>query len=325
MKTLPLLTTGLTVAFVAAALHTGTARACLPLPSVMPFGLPLPTSSTISTATTIHIVAETQPTWVEVTAGGKLVKTDGVELVSGMHLPNERGKLWRVRGLNLSDTNSILQASSEYVVSMTYGGKRRELTRFTTASGYDKQQGTAPLLRAVKLWRVRYPAGLGGMCIYSEYHAFIELDYEPAAIPDTPSGSVIYTVRLWPKTGGQRQDWSFTGAHVFKGAPPKAPDYMPGAWPTDLDPSREYCVTITARGYGDLARLTLTSEEKCTQVTSLNYDGPRSGKETESGEGCALLPSRGRRHPWGLLALLLPLLVLRSVRRRGGRGARHRR
>ena len=42
------------------------------------------------------------------------------------------------------------------------------MTRFTTAAGYDKAEGTAAVLNAVHLWRVRYPvADIGsGNCVF---------------------------------------------------------------------------------------------------------------------------------------------------------------
>ena len=65
------------------------------------------------------------------------------------------------------------------------------MTRFTTAAGYDKIEGTAPVVNAVHLWRVRYPvADIGsGNCVFAEYHGFITVDYDPGTVPNTPAAS----------------------------------------------------------------------------------------------------------------------------------------
>jgi len=333
MKIRPVLVSCLSTVLAVVLLRSA-ASACTPPPEVTPYALPRPTSSLISTATSIHIVSYHRPQWVEVTAGGAVVKTDGVELVSDMYLKNARGKLWRVQGLA---EQYFLPFSSEIVVTTSsFDGKsKQELTRFTTAAGYDKKHGTAPVLHSIKLWRVHYPVELlnSGECIFAEYRGLISLDYDPAVIPDTPDESVIYTLSLRPKTGGLREQISFTGAQLLKGSTATKPPHVPNFpdWPTDLDPTREYCASIVASGYGDLARLPLTSNKVCAKVTPFEYgakqdgasdgpsaDGPApadlgpgdpgvdvgSGVSSDRGSGCSFDPT-GERSPWSLVVLLL--------------------
>jgi hypothetical protein len=261
------------------------AYACSPPLPVKPFAIPRPSAAPVSTATSIYIVSDGRPPWVEVTANGTLVKTDGVEAVGGMFLSSARGQLWRVLGLD------ILQPSAEHVVSATLGGQKVELTRFTTASGYDKQQGSAPLLRSAKFWRVHYPPEMigGGSCVFAEYHAFISLDYDAASIPDTPPESVTYSVVVYPKSHSSQQALYFSGADPFRGGEPKPPDYFPGMtyFPSDLDPTLQYCAMLSARGYGDIARLALWSSEVCASVTPLWY-GPQP-------DGALVVGDRGQR------------------------------
>jgi hypothetical protein len=224
------------------------------------------------------------------------------------------------------------------------GLARRELTRFTTASGYDKVQGTAPKLLSVELWRVRYPVSeIGsGNCVFDEYHGFIRLAYEPAVIPNTSPDGTIYSVTLVPKNGSLTQTFSFPGSALFTGQSPELDLHAFGPWRPELDPSREYCASISAFGDGDLARLPVRSERLCAPVKEVSSIGgqvpsadagvpsaeagvpateagieaqiPSSGKVAE---GCSC--SLGRRSSairgW-VIAATAALLMSRRTRRR---------
>jgi len=96
------------------------------------------------------------------------------------------------------------------------------LSQFTTASGYDKLEGTPPKIQSLRLWRVRYPKDeiRAGRCVFSEYHGFIEFGIEPASIPNTTAAGTLYTLRLAPETGGETQSISFVGSAPFLGRDP---------------------------------------------------------------------------------------------------------
>jgi hypothetical protein len=173
----------------------------------------------------------------------------------------------------------MLSSSAEHVLS----DGATELTRFTTAAGYDKTPGTAPALHSLQLWRVRYPLSeiASGDCVFSEYQGFILLDWDPAVIPNTTADGTLYTLALSPKTGGSTQTFLFTGNTNFHGQAPTGPDYFPSLFSPELDAVREYCVTLSAIGDGDLARGQLRSESVCASVTEIVKAAPKSS-------GCAL-------------------------------------
>ena len=72
-------------------------------------------------------------------------------------------------------------------------------------------------------------------------------------IPGTPDESVVSTITLAPRHGGaQAQSFTFTGP--FKGFPAFTDAYsLPStaAWKPDLDPTLEYCVSVSSFGFGD--------------------------------------------------------------------------
>ncbi|MCC6751869.1 MAG: hypothetical protein IT371_29720 [Deltaproteobacteria bacterium] len=284
-------------------LSVRTSEACTPFPAVAPYALPRPSSTPISTATSIHIISEQRPAWVEVTAAGSLVKTDGLELLGNVYLKGNTGRAWRVLGLDAANPNGLLLPSTEYVVSGIIGGTRVELTRFSTGAGYDKRPGTPPVLRSIKLWRVHY-ARRTSTCVSGDYQAFIELDYQPAAVPDSPPASVLYTLWLSPKTGGPMERIYFTGADLYVGGGPLPPDNGPRhpKWPSDLDPTREYCAIMSAAGIGDLSRQPLQSDTACAPVTlveSTASPSPSGGPAPDAGLGGGSGNSAGCAVPGG--------------------------
>lgn len=123
--------------------------------------------------------------------------------------------------LEIGAATGLLEGSAEYVLSLPGGdGGAAVLTDFTTAAGYDKAAGTAPNLRELHLWRVRYPVAdiASGNCVFAEYQTFITVDYDPATIPNTDPSSVVQTFALVPQTGGTRQTFVYA-----VGAPRSAP------------------------------------------------------------------------------------------------------
>jgi hypothetical protein len=137
---------------------------------------------------------------------------------------------------------------------------------------------------------VRYPVseiGAGG-CVFAEYHGFVELDWDAALVPATGADAVVYKIWLAPKTGGLVQSFTFLGGQHFAGHAPVSPSYMPSMiWSPDLDPTREYCATITAFGYGDRARVELRSEQRCAPVAQLCEEGAADCSSTAIDAGVA--------------------------------------
>jgi hypothetical protein len=169
----------------------------------------------------------------------------------------------------------------------------------------------------VHLWRVRYPvADIGsGNCVFDEYTGFITIDYVPATIPNTAAASVVHTFTLAPKNGGSAQTFVYTGDTPFTGAEPTGAYPQPtGLWQPELDPTRSYCLSISAFGDGDIARLSVSSQSVCTDVVQLSAAGapPPPGA---GGGGCAIAaPPEGALPAWAL-ALALALVIRRNRRR----------
>jgi hypothetical protein len=204
--------------------------------------------------------------------------------------------VWQVQA---ATSGSMLVGGAEHVLSQTAssGGGATELTRFTTALGYDKAQGTAPVLRGMHLWRVRYPVAdiNSGNCVFAEYHGFITVDYDPATVPNTAASSVVHGFGLAPQNGGTEQTFVYVGDTPFTGLEPTGGYPLPiGAWQPELDPTRKYCLGISAFGDGDIARLPLASQQVCADVVQLSATGapppPQigGGAAGGGGGGCAI-------------------------------------
>lgn len=313
---------GVLVASVTSALGVRSAEACSPLLAATHMLNPRTGATNVSTATSLMLFSGQAPAGLTLLANGQNVPLSipaplGFGIDGGPSLAVPRATYWRVLA---ATSDSMLIPSAEHVLTQTQGdGSIVELTRFTTAAGYDKVEGVAPVLRAMHLWRVRYPLAdiNSGNCVGAEYHGFITVDYDPGTVPNTPAASVIHTFQLVPKTGGGLQELRYTGETPFVGLAP-ATDQYPyplGSWQPELDPTREYCLTVSAFGEGDIALLSMTSQSVCANVMQLSAPGapPPPGVGVESG-GCAVAGSGGTRT--AAAALLLVAAVLRSRRRR---------
>ncbi|MFO0571479.1 MAG: hypothetical protein U0263_37965 [Polyangiaceae bacterium] len=251
----------------------------------------------VSPATSIFVLgsAASNPK-LSLTRGGQPVVL-GLSEVSGFY--PSTGKLFRV------DLPDVLEPSTEYVLTgpANYGsppgedaGANVELTRFTTAASYDKTPGTAPVISSLKLWRVRYALDeIGsGNCVFAEYHSYAELEFEPAVIPHTTTAGMLYTLTIAPATGGSTSTLAFSGDAPFRGHDVSHDPY-PSALASErfleLDPSREYCARLSARGDGDNARLPVESELVCAKVGEVCAPGalcsPSSGGDDGS-SGCRI-------------------------------------
>jgi hypothetical protein len=292
------------------------ASACSPGSLAAPTALPRTGATNVSTATSIVVLSPSEPFGLE-------LKVDGVSMSVPRWTSLGTGydgtvgwtKYWR-----LQLDGSQLAAESTYELSLPAGqadGGVAPLTFFATASGYDKAAGTAPTLREVRLWRVRYPVNeIGsGNCVSSEYMGFITIDYDPAVIPNTEPASVIHTFSLAPKTGGTTQSLVFTSATPYAGWAPEG-DYHPPSfttWEPDLDPSREYCLSISAFGDGDLARQTPPSATVCAKVTEVAAPGASLGGGCDIGGGASGVGLAGP------IPLLVWLWLRRAARLSTGR------
>ena len=275
------------------------AEACSP-------GLPPPTAAlpgagatSVPTATSLIVFSAAQPAGLALLANGQSVPLSAaISLGGGVMGGAARGSFWQVRA---GTADGMLVGGAEHVLSQTkVDGTTAELTRFTTAPGYDKVEGTAPVLRGVKLWRVRYPLSEinAGRCVFAEYHGFITVDYDPATVPNTPPASVVHTFRLAPKTGGSEQTFMHAGETPFAGHEPTETYPTPTwIWHPELDPTREYCLSVAAFGQGDLARPALASQPACASVVQLSSEGapppPVIGGGTTGGGGAGSVSGGG--------------------------------
>jgi len=306
---------GLVAAASTCLLRTSTADACSP-GVVTAFALPRTGTTGVSTATSMVLVVAGDPSGLSLTANGENVP---LSFPTALGRSGGGGTAWQVRA---ATSGGMLIGGAEHVLSQTLAnGATMELTRFTTAAGYDKAEGTAPVLRGMRLWRVRYPVAdiASGNCVFAEYHGFITVDYDPATIPNTDPSSVVYGFELAPENGGSAQRLVQAG-DLFTGLAPEGAYPLPvGQWQPELDPTQRYCLSISAFGDGDLARLPLASERVCADVVQLSAAGapppPQiGGGSANSGGGCAVAAGAPVHSP--PIAALLAIAAAIGLRRR---------
>ncbi len=301
------------------------ARACSPPQPAPPTALPRVGATGVSTATSIVVLSPNEPFGLSLLVNGQSVAVSRwTALGSGVDEAKGPTSFWQ---LEMGAANGLLDGTAEYVLSLPGGdGGATVLTDFTTAAGYDKAAGTAPNLRDFHLWRVRYPVAdiASGNCVFAEYQTFITVDYDPATIPNTEPASVVQTFALVPQTGGAQQTFVYTGADPFTGLAPVGDYPLPlGEWQPDLDPTRVYCLTVSASGDGNLARLPVGGNQICTSVTQLSAAGAApapgtGGGQGDSGCGCSTM---GPAHLMPLpsvaaMILIAFTLAIRPRRRR---------
>jgi hypothetical protein len=259
------------------------------------------------------VLSPAQPEGLALQADGQSIPLSAAaSLGVGMDGANRGLTFWRLRP---ATADQMLVPSAEHVLTATSAGNTVELTRFTTAPGYDKQSGTPPVLNAVHLWRVRYPLAdiASGNCVFAEYHGFITVDYTPATVPNTAPSSIVHTFQLEPQHGGSAQTFTYVGEAPFQGGAPTGAYPLPtGAWQPELDPTQAYCLSVGAFGDGDAARPPLSSQALCTEVTQLSAAGAPPPPTIDAGGGCAI----GGAGAGGRTSLLLIVVTLRRRRRR---------
>src|SRR5262245_59516856 len=127
----------------AAMLAPSRADGCGPLAPVPTTALPRSGATAVSTATSLIVLSRGQPAGLTLQANGQDVPQSApVSLGIGADGLLPGLGFWQVRA-----ADSFLTASAEHVLSQsTSAGSAVEVTRFTTAAGYDKAEGVAPVL-----------------------------------------------------------------------------------------------------------------------------------------------------------------------------------
>jgi len=260
----------------AALAVTPRAHACGPGQPVVvpPTAVPRSGATGVSTATSFVILSAAAPTGVSLAAGATALPIASVTPL-GVGIDGTTGN---ATGFWLLKTQDFLPASTTLTLAMDgAGGGSTTLTTITTAAGYDKAPPTPAVIKTLALTRQRFPRSeiASGNCVFEEYDSFIALDGDPALIPNTAPESVISTITLAARYGGAApQSFTFTGPGFFKGQAP-SPDQPPLAdpWRIYLDPSLEYCVTVTSFGDGDSARVPARSNMLCATVDQQSVRG----------------------------------------------------
>ena len=304
------------------------ARACSPPQAAPPTALPKVGTTGVSTATSIVVLSPNEPFGLSLLVNGQSVAVPRwTALGSGVAEGKGPTSFWQ---LATGAATGLLDGTAEYVVSLPGGdGGATVLSDFTTAAGYDKAAGTAPNLREFHLWRVRYPVAdiASGNCVFAEYQTFITVDYDPATIPNTEPASVVQTFALVPQTGGTQQTFVYTGSDPFTGLAPVGDYPLPlGEWQPDLDPTRVYCLAVSASGDGNLARLPVEGNRICASVTQLSAAGAAPapgthGAQGDSGCGCSTSGPAHLEPLTSVAAMLLIAFTLAIRPRRKGVGS----
>jgi hypothetical protein len=242
--------------------------------------------------------------------GVALPGTQRIDFIGSGFLGYRSGSFWRLTpDLTPGRTASPLLPSSTYVVKDVHSSPvETVLTQFTTAATYDKAPGQAPVLTALRLWRVHYPADQigGGSCVFSEYVGYVDLDYQDGVVPGTPAEEVVGVIQLTSRTVGEFPPFVFAGSH-FEGVMDGAGDVPhDGIWKPMLAPDAEYCATMTLYGRNDRAMPAVISNQICAEVHSV---------DTAGGAGALGGCSFGGRHPLGCMAALLTAFGLALARR----------
>jgi hypothetical protein len=296
------------------------ARACSPLqPTKAITTLPRAGATEIPTASSFVVAAAALPADLTLEANGAAVPLKAPAAFGvGRNEVGAFVTFWRV------EATDLLPASSDLVLSAAgpQAGPRVVLTSVKTAAGYDKQAGTPAVLKSLKLKRVRYPREeiASGNCVFDEYTGYIAFESDVATFPGTPADSIVNTLTLRPKTGGAGdQAFTWDGSSAYQGDPPTETLHPAGGWTPYLDPTLEYCATITSFGVGDLARMPVTSNTLCATVEQLSSTGPAA--PAASSGGCATTGNAPAARTFGVLAAVALLLAARR-RVSGGTSAR---
>ena len=281
-----LLTVGV-LASVTPTLAPGVASACGGLGPAPLTALPATGASEVSPQTSVMVIGGIgAPSGLTLEANGQPVPVPALDTLSRGFLSGGLGTVWRF--------HETLAPSTTYVLRAQEATGTRELTRFTTAASYDKAPGTPPLLERLRLWRVRYDVQeiAAGGCVFDEYEGYIDLDYQPGAVPGTPMDQVVHVVSLRPKNGSSSETWASLGPAKFEDVPAQGRPSPTATWKPLLAPDREYCATVTLYGRNDRAMPEVRSETLCAPV--MNVDArtrPAGGTDAGLPDGSMPAPA----------------------------------
>jgi hypothetical protein len=290
-----------------------TARACSPRPRSPSVAMPRPGATDVSPIGSLYLSSHGGlPAGLTIEANGQVQPLPAIRPLGG----GPDGTWWKIEG-------EFLPGAS-YVVRVSGSGPATELTHFTTATAYDKMMGAPPKLDGLRLWRVRYPVSAiaAGGCVFAEYEGYVDLDYQPPALPGTPPDEVINILTLAPKNGGVAQQLVWSGsarlglAATENGMPPadgQLPSPAQSNWKVELSPDREYCASLQVYGRGIFSALPADSNLVCAMVKSASAPGASadvggSGADPGSGSGCGVGRAAG---PGGETLLLVAVILLR--------------
>jgi uncharacterized protein (TIGR03382 family) len=280
------------------------AIACGGFPSSPLVAVPAMGAAGVSPQTSIMVIGGSgAPAGLTLEANGQPVPVPALDPLGPGFLPGGWAKFWRF--------HETLAPSTTYVLRIQEPAGSRELTRFTTAASYDKTPGTAPVLERLRLWRVRYDVQqiAAGGCVFDEYEGYVDLDYQPGAVPGTPVDEVVHVVSLGPKNGSSSETWASLGPAKFEHVPAQGRPSPTARWKPLLAPDREYCATVTLYGRNDRAMPEVRSEILCAPV--MNVDA-----RTSDSSGCSAAPTGSFGPGPAMTALLLGLAALRRRPRR---------
>jgi len=245
------------------------ARACSPPPPAPNVAIPRPGAVAVPTLVDIVVIGGEDGT-VMVDGGTKSVTLKAWGVGRGYDdVTKTAGTFSRYR------PTTELEPSTKYSVKLTTTTGTRELTSFTTATGYSKPTGTAPKVKGATYTRVRYATSdIGaGACIFSEYHGFLTVDWELGAFPDTPPDSVVHVISVGPQYGGPGASMHWVGTTPYPGLAATGDKPIPlGYIEPYFDPTRVYCTAVSAWPYGQ-ASLPLTSTPTCGSVVQRSAAG----------------------------------------------------
>lgn len=276
------------------------ASACSAPRSVETTAFPGAGAIDVSPMSSIFLVGRgpTIPPLVLVENGVELAGNPPIQELGAGTLAGQYGTFWRL-------TRPLLPSTS-YALADVQTPVAKILTQFTTAAGYDKQPGQAPVLTELRLWRVHYPPEQvgGGSCVFSDYVGYVDLDYQDGALPGTPAEEVVAVIQLSSTTAGDQHAYVFAGGRF--GGVMDGPGGVPhdGVWKPALAPEAEYCATMTLYGRNDQAALPAVSNLLCAKVTNVDLAGVSGG--------CSF----GGQRNAGWAAVLPALFGLARLRRR---------
>jgi uncharacterized protein (TIGR03382 family) len=253
------------LASLAPMLATPKANACGGYPSAPLTSVPSTGATDVSPHTSLMVMGgDGSPAGLTLEANGQPVPLPALQSLGHGFLPRGRAMFWRFQG--------PLVPSTTYVLRVQEAAGSRELTRFTTAASYDKAPGTAPILERLRLWRVRYDLReiAAGGCVFDEYEGYVDLDYQPGAVPGTPMDEVVHVVALRPKNGSSTETWASLGPATFEDVPADGRPSPTARWKPILAPDREYCATVTLYGRNDRAMPEVRSETLCAPVMNID-------------------------------------------------------